>query len=173
MESNVNIFVPYDLQWHQNFIKEKNKILNVFSGSGVNFEHIGSTSVKGMEARPIIDIMIGLTDFEKSIKIIKAALKFNGYHEIFNFFDLGDRYFFVKEDQMGKRIFTALVIKYNKRLWRKHLMKKRLLSTSEEARKKYIEFKKKAFEKCEGDWKNYYRSKEKYFSKDSEIKTED
>jgi len=173
MESNVNIFVPYDLQWHQNFIEERKKILNVFSGKGINFEHIGSTSVKGMEARPIIDIMIGLVDFEKSIKITKDALKFNGYHEVFNFSDLGERSFFVKEDQMRKRIFTALVIKYNKRLWRKHLAERRLLSASEEARKKYIEFKKKAFEKCKGDWENYYRSKEKYFSKDSEIKMED
>lgn len=165
MDSNLDVFVPYDLQWRQNFIEEKNKILDVFSGKGVNFEHIGSTSVKGMEARPIIDIMIGLVDFEKSIKITKAALEFNGYNEVFNFSDLGERSFFVKEDQMGKRIFTTLVIKYNKRLWRKHITEKRLLSSSEEARKKYIEFKKKAFEKCEGNWEDYYRLKEKYFSK--------
>lgn len=169
----MNNFVPYDPQWHQKFIEERNKILAVFSGKGVTFEHIGSTSVKEMEARPIIDIMIGLVDFEKSIEITKAALKSNKYHEIFNFFDLGQRCFFVKEDRMGKRIFTALVVKYNKRSWRKHLAEKRLLSTSEEARKKYIEFKKKALEKSEGNWGDYYRLKEKYFSKNNNIKTED
>ncbi|MCS5421904.1 MULTISPECIES: GrpB family protein [Psychrilyobacter] len=172
-EKTAESLVPYDPQWHEKFIEEKKKILDVFSGKGVIFEHIGSTSVKEMEARPIIDIMIGLVDFEESIEITKAALKANKYDEIFNFFDLGQRGFFVKEDQTGKRIFTALVVKYNKRLWRKHLAEKRLLSASEEARKKYIEFKKKALEKSEGNWEEYYRLKEKYFSTNNNIKMED
>ena len=155
---------PYNSQWSQSFIEEKKKILNEFSGKGIMVEHIGSTSVKEMEARPIIDIMIGLKDFKKNIKNIKFILIQNDYQEIKFSFDFGERCFFIKKNREGERIFTALIVKINGRLWRKNLEIKRILITSEEARKKYIEFKKNSIKENEENREQYNRSKEKYFN---------
>lgn len=159
-----NNFVPYDIEWGQKFSEEKNKILKEFLTDGIRIEHIGSTSVLGMESRPIIDIMIGLKEFDKNIKKVKYILKLNDYHEILNVIDLGERCFFVKENRNGKRGFTALIVKENGRLWKKNMEKRRLLLTSKTAREEYIDFKKKSIEECKGNLEEYSVSKEKYFS---------
>lgn len=163
-EKIVRKLEPYNLEWSQNFIIEKKKILSQFIDKGIMIEHIGSTSVKDMEAKPIIDIMIGLNDFEKSIKNTKFILRQSDYKEVEFSFDFGDRCFFIKENREGQRTFTALVVKMNGRLWRKNLEIKRLLVNSPEAREKYIEFKKKSIEENRGNREEYNRSKEKYFN---------
>lgn len=155
---------PYNPEWSQNFIIEKKKILSQFVDKGIMIEHIGSTSIKEMEAKPIIDIMIGLNDFEKSIKNTKFILKENSYREVEFSFDFGDRCFFVKKNHEGERIFTALIVKMNGRLWRKNLEIKKLLINSQEEREKYIEFKKISIEKNKENREEYNRSKEKYFN---------
>ena len=164
-ETEENILVSYNPEWNQKFIEEKKKLSKEIQEEGMRIEHIGSTSVVGMEARPIIDMMIGLTEFEKSIKKVKRTLKDNGYREMLNYLELSERCLFIKEDDSGTRIFSALVVKANGRLWRKKVEKKRLLSSSETARKNYIEFKRRSIEKCQGDLEEYFKLKEKYFSK--------
>jgi len=155
---------PYNPEWSQNFILEKKKILSQFVEKGIMIEHIGSTSVKEMEAKPIIDIMIGLNDFEKSIKNTKYILGQNDYKEVKFSFDFGERCFFIKKNREGERIFTALIVKMNGRLWRKNLEIKKLLMSSQKEREKYIEFKKISIEENKGDREEYNRSKEKYFN---------
>ncbi len=48
--------VAYDSEWNKKFAVEKNKIVEKLPEDVVRIEHIGSTSVNGMEARPIVDI---------------------------------------------------------------------------------------------------------------------
>ncbi len=164
-EMGTDILVSYNPEWSQKFIEERKKLLNEIQEEGIRIEHIGSTSVVGMEARPIIDMMIGLTEFDKSIKKVKRVLKGSGYREMLNYLELSERCLFIKEDDSGTRIFSALVVKVNGRLWRKKLEKKRLLSSSETARENYTEFKRKSIERCKGDLEEYFKLKEEYFSK--------
>lgn len=156
--------VAYDSEWNKKFAVEKNKIVEKLPEDVVRIEHIGSTSVNGMEARPIVDIMIGLGTYSETIKRVRRALKDLNYTEAVNVLEIGERCFFTKRNDEGRIAFTALVVKVNGGLWRKKLEKKRILSNSEEARKKYIEFKRKSLEKCQGDLEKYSKAKEKYFS---------
>lgn len=155
----------YKPEWNTRFIEEKNELLKELERKDVRIEHIGSTSVEGMEARPVIDIMIGLTDFDKSIKKVKRILKDHDYREMANQLDLSERSFFIREDDSSVKGFSVLVVKVNGRLWRKKLEKKMTLSSSEEARKDYIEFKRKSIEKSKGDPESYFKLKEEYFAK--------
>ncbi len=160
-----DLLVSYTPEWNEKFVEEKNELLNEIQEEGVRIEHIGSTSVVGMEAVPIIDMMIGLTEFDKGIKRVRRVLEAKGYREMLNYLELTERCLFVKEDDSGARTFSAHVIKANGRLWRKKLEMKRLLSDSEAARKDYIEFKRKSIEYCGGNLEEYYKLKENYFSK--------
>jgi len=160
-----DILVSYTPEWAQKFIEEKKKLLKEIQVEGIRIEHIGSTSVVGMLARPIVDMMIGLEEFDKNIKKVKRALRGNGYIEMHNFLELNERCLFIKKDDNGARIFSALIVKVNGRLWRKKLEKKKLLSYSEVARKDYIDFKKKSIEKSKGDLEEYFKMKEEYFLK--------
>ena len=51
------IIVAYDPVWVERFREESNRIASVFGGELLSIHHIGSTSIPGMSAKPIIDIM--------------------------------------------------------------------------------------------------------------------
>ena len=53
---------PYNPKWAEEFKKIKDEILPIISDCIVSFEHVGSTSVPGLWAKPIIDIDIVIDD---------------------------------------------------------------------------------------------------------------
>jgi GrpB-like predicted nucleotidyltransferase (UPF0157 family) len=70
--TKANVLIKnYDPIWELQFEEEKGKILSAIPKKIIHIEHIGSTSIKGLGAKPIIDIMIGVTkleDFEELIQ---------------------------------------------------------------------------------------------------------
>lgn len=73
--------VPYDPNWQARFEEVRQYLLGILPGQEARVEHVGSTSVPGLAAKPILDIDIVLqneTDFEE----VKALLEANGYCHI-------------------------------------------------------------------------------------------
>ena len=66
--------VPYSDDWPALFAAEK-ALLQVALKPWLvaQIEHIGSTAVLGLQAKPIIDIMVPVQDLESSIRAIEAA----------------------------------------------------------------------------------------------------
>ncbi len=54
--------VDYDPEWPNKFEKHAETITEVIGRSILRIEHIGSTSVPGLAAKPIIDILVVLPD---------------------------------------------------------------------------------------------------------------
>ncbi len=50
--------VEYDPSWAELFEREANKIRSVLGSKALQIEHVGSTSVLGLCAKPIIDILL-------------------------------------------------------------------------------------------------------------------
>lgn len=50
----------YNSEWENQFNNEKQRIIKVIGHDISGIEHIGSTSIKGLKAKPIIDIMVGV-----------------------------------------------------------------------------------------------------------------
>jgi GrpB-like predicted nucleotidyltransferase (UPF0157 family) len=50
--------VPYDPEWPREFGRIRKRLLPLFPGARI--EHIGSTSIVGCWAKPIIDVSVGL-----------------------------------------------------------------------------------------------------------------
>ncbi len=48
------ILVPYDPRWPSKFEKEAAAVAEIFAGENVVIEHIGSTSVPGLGAKPVV-----------------------------------------------------------------------------------------------------------------------
>ncbi|MEX0732110.1 MAG: GrpB family protein [Aquisalimonadaceae bacterium] len=69
----------YDTKWAELFEQEKAFLLEKIDSWLVgSVEHVGSTAVPGMVAKPIIDIMFGVETLEAS-KGAVAVLRVNGY----------------------------------------------------------------------------------------------
>ncbi len=56
------IIAEYDPGWPKAFRRERARILKTLGDAIVSVEHIGSTAVPGLAAKPIIDIMVGVRE---------------------------------------------------------------------------------------------------------------
>ena len=68
--------VGYDPEWPRRFDEERRVLAAVFAGSDAVIEHVGSTAVPGLGAKPVIDILLGvpiLVEVERRIPILEAA----------------------------------------------------------------------------------------------------
>ena len=73
------ILEEYDSSWSEKFEKEKEYLMSIVgSWNYGSIEHVGSTAVLGMVAKPIIDIMFGVKSLEGSKPAIEVLVK-NGY----------------------------------------------------------------------------------------------
>ena len=58
------IVVPYDPLWPGRFEAAREEIISALAGLSIWVEHVGSTSVPGLAAKPKIDILVGLRDWD-------------------------------------------------------------------------------------------------------------
>lgn len=56
------LIVDYDEDWPELFAREAIRIKRVLGASAIRIEHVGSTSVPGLAAKPVIDIVMEVAD---------------------------------------------------------------------------------------------------------------
>ena len=71
--------VAYDAGWAAAFAGERTRIAAALAGACEGIEHIGSTAVEGLEAKPIIDLMVGIAADARTQGGAVAALRGLGY----------------------------------------------------------------------------------------------
>ena len=59
------LVVPYNEVWADLYNAEKEILASVFKERILDIQHFGSTAIKGMSAKPIIDIMIVVDDIDQ------------------------------------------------------------------------------------------------------------
>ena len=75
------VVLPYDEAWKEDFEDIKAELMPALDGLVLSIEHVGSTSVPGLAAKPIIDIDVVIED-EAVFEKVKTALESIGYcHE--------------------------------------------------------------------------------------------
>ncbi|MEP6942918.1 MAG: GrpB family protein, partial [Betaproteobacteria bacterium] len=73
--------VPYDCGWPSVFEAEAACIRDVVGGLALCIEHVGSTAVSGLAAKPIIDIQVSVATLE-TLSVYSAPLAQIGYSHI-------------------------------------------------------------------------------------------
>jgi GrpB-like predicted nucleotidyltransferase (UPF0157 family) len=68
----------YDLTWPEVFGREAQQIANALGGRAIRIEHVGSTSVPGLAAKPIVDILMVVADSASEDTYV-PAMKTVGY----------------------------------------------------------------------------------------------
>ncbi len=66
------VILPYDEKWKQAFLDIKSELAAELGTLALSIEHVGSTSVPGLAAKPIIDIdvVVRKADLESAIKAL-------------------------------------------------------------------------------------------------------
>lgn len=138
--SQVVVIADYSKEWPALFVAEHAHLAALFPGCAI--EHIGSTAVPGLPAKPIIDILVGaasLTDIERRME----ALGVLGY-EYFPQYerDLPDRRFFARMGPKGRICHIHAVVK-GSHFWTRHLAFRDELRASTELSSKYAALKRR------------------------------
>ncbi len=71
----------YDEAWEQNFSDIKAEIQDALGELVVSIEHVGSTSVQGLSAKPIIDIDIVIKDYSLFDDVVSRLSDIGYQHE--------------------------------------------------------------------------------------------
>ncbi len=96
LEQGIVRVVPHSEQWHGLFEEEKARIQAAIGDRVLDIQHVGSTSIPGIVAKPIIDVAIAVRDFDE-VRIcieplVRLGYEYRGEMGIprRHFFTLGD-----------------------------------------------------------------------------------
>ena len=81
MRTKKVIVLPYDAAWKSAFEDIKREIQYALADLIIGIEHVGSTSVEGLSAKPCIDIDIIIQDYTAFDKIVKKLANIGYVHE--------------------------------------------------------------------------------------------
>ena len=144
MKTKKVIVLPYDTAWASDFEKIKKEIENALDDLIIRTEHVGSTSVVGMWAKPCIDIDVVIKDYSVFDNVVLRLEKIGYIHEG----DLGikDREAFKYTDKLHLKTHHLYVCpEYSKELHR-HITFRDYLRSHPDAAKKYSKVKQAAAE---------------------------
>jgi len=82
LKNNEVFIVPYDKEWKEEFNKAKTEIIQYTNLKPNQIEHIGSTSIEGIRAKPIIDVLIGVDSLAKLDKTFFKNLQNAGFYKL-------------------------------------------------------------------------------------------
>ena len=130
----------YDPKWPLVYEKERAAILGAIGDRLVAIEHVGSTSVPGLGAKPIVDILAGLPRLADAEACIRPLAEL-GYHFVPEaMLDLpDDRYFERWTDgyEQGTEIAHLHLTEHNAPFWRDHVRFRDLLRQQPETAAAY------------------------------------
>ena len=148
--------VPHRAEWKTLFEAEANLLREAVGNYAVAIEHIGSTSVSGLEAKPIIDILVGVRKLDDAQKSI-APLACIGY-EYRGEQGINGRFYFRKGT--GEVSTHHLnVVEMTGDFWRSHLLFRDYLRQHADAAQSYGKLKRELALKHQGNRPAYTEAK--------------
>ena len=146
----------YSETWTTTFKAAEQDISEALGRRLTAIEHIGSTAVPGLAAKPIIDIMAAVESFPDSVPRIVEPLAAKG----FTYVDKGrsDRHFF-RRGPWGHGTHHLHVVEYQGRDWRRQVFFRDWLRTHPEARSEYETLKRKLANELDHDRPAYKQTK--------------
>jgi GrpB-like predicted nucleotidyltransferase (UPF0157 family) len=157
--------VPHDPSWKEAYREEARRILEVLGSGLLEIHHIGSTSIPGIYAKPIIDILAGARKIDDIDRYDDAMARI-GY-EAKGEFGLPGRRFFVKG--IPKRTHNLHIFEAGSTEFTRHLDFRDYMIAHPGDARRYSELKKQLAEKHKGDIEGYCDGKDA-FVKALEIK---
>lgn len=108
--------MPHDPAWADEFAAERARLLEALGGVPAEIEHVGSTAVPGLAAKPIIDVLGGRpagSELEPYVRAFTSA----GY-EYRGEYGIPGRHYFVRGEP---RTHHLHLVEAGGNLWRRHI----------------------------------------------------
>jgi len=114
--------VPYDTAWPGLFAEEEKRLHNAIGSYIVKIEHMGSTAVPQLAAKPVIDILIGVDSLDRVNAQVILSLYKLGYNYIQALEkEIPLRRYFQKLTAQGEHTHHIHIVEINGELWRRYV----------------------------------------------------
>jgi GrpB-like predicted nucleotidyltransferase (UPF0157 family) len=144
----------YDSRWPVYFEQEKKRLAKAAGSIPISIEHVGSTAIKGLCAKPIIDILLGVEQFNQGLELVppfeNIGYEFKGENGI------PGRHFFA---QGQPRTHHLHVVEKNSEFWVEHILFRDRLRKYDFERQEYAKLKRRLAIKYPTDREKYTDSK--------------
>lgn len=132
--------LEYQDTWPSQFQEVAAELLAVFAANDVALEHIGSTAVPGLCAKPVLDVLLGVSDLreaeDRQDELAKLGYTYRPEYED----QLPERRYFVRPQSRTPRVHLHCVIREG-RHWKQHMAFRNLLRESPIVRAEYAALK--------------------------------
>lgn len=146
---------PHNTEWELIAAETILKLHRILQGVLVDAQHIGSTAVKDICAKPIIDIVVGVTDFDALLSM-NSTLEENGF--VFRGQVHHRQFLYVCGDNDLRTHHIHAVI-YDSEEWNNYVNVRDYLNCHKEDAKAYSKLKESLAERFSDDRKTYTASK--------------
>ncbi len=154
--------VDYNENWVKEYEEEEKLLKDVLKDKIIEIHHIGSTSIPGLKAKPVIDILI-VIDSLKNISEIEELLKPYDY-ENRGPQGVEDRFFFAKGPEDARTHYIHFTEPNSNTYYNQILFKKYLINHPEYIQK-YCDLKQNLAEKYANERPKYTQGKNDFIKK--------
>jgi len=126
--------VPYDPAWRDLFLAEAARLRAALGGRVLAIEHVGSTSIPGMDAKPVLDMMAAVSSLAEAGRLV-PLIEALGYEPRPDP-EIPERRFFVR-GRTTRRTHHFSLAEPTSRYWRDTLLFRDWLRAHPEAAEEY------------------------------------
>ena len=159
--------MDYDPRWPAIYEEEKRRILDVVGHKVFSIEHIGSTAVAGLGAKPIIDIIAGVNDLAGADELL-PLLREIGYEDVTPEPGHPEWYYCLGKVYRGEKArlqnFHLHLMKFGSETWERHILFRDFLRTHREAAQSYDRLKREMVAKYGSNREGYTTAKTEFIA---------
>ena len=138
------VIAPYDPGWPAIFLDERGHLTGLFPRLIRRVEHIGSTAVPNLSAKPIVDMLVEVSSLDETTAQVVPVLEAQGYDYLWrptSGDDVPPFYaWFIKRDNRRQRTHHIHMVERDFPQWEALLFRDYLIAHSETARQ-YVDLK--------------------------------
>ena len=151
--------IPYSSEWPRWFTREAALLREIFGDTAIAIEHVGSTAVPGMAAKPQLDILLTVDAIEQA-DARTDDLKKSGYEAYGDALQKGGRLFSRWEN--GEKIVNLHVFLADSPVINEYIAMRDFLLAHPQAAKAYAALKLELYKKYPDDYLKYREFKDPF-----------
>jgi len=136
--------VPYQSGWKELFEREADLLRSSVGEKALCIVHIGSTSISGMDSKPIIDIMVAVVALKQATKLIPVVEALGYEHRAHD--TVPERLFFAKEAAPEYRTHHLNLTQQGSGFWKDQIAFRDYLCAHDQIAAEYVDLKKRLAE---------------------------
>jgi GrpB-like predicted nucleotidyltransferase (UPF0157 family) len=153
--------LPYNYRWIELYKQEEKLLFSLIGQYVIDIQHVGSTSIEGLDSKPIIDIAAGVKSLD-DVESFRDLLEDAGY-QYRGSAGVEGRVMFAKGSEDSRTHYLHIEV-YDGDLWKNHIYFRDYLRLNKKSVEEYSRLKKELARKFNEDRESYTSAKNDFIN---------